>query len=103
MSGGLSHSIFTIETDRNAVLAVQFRKHSDAEAILTDEALLNQMRLVRSGGKPLYDDFSILRIRLARENERALYYEGAASLLTSNGQLAVLLVELDDHSRRADE
>jgi hypothetical protein len=98
MTERLSQSIFTVEVDRNPVFAVQFRKHSEAEALLTDEALLDQLRVLRSAGVPLVDDLSILRVRLARENERGLYFENASSLLTSNGQLAVLLVGLDDPS-----
>jgi hypothetical protein len=98
MTERLSQSIFTVEVDRNPVFAVQFRKHSEAEALLTDEALLDQLRMLRSAGVPLVDDLSILRVRLARENERGLYFENASSLLTSNGQLAVLLVGLDDPS-----
>jgi hypothetical protein len=95
VTGRQYHSIFTIEVDRRPIFAVQFRKHSEAEALLTDQALLDQLRVVRSVGAPLVDDLSILRVRLAREKERELYFENAASLLTSNGQLAVLLVKLD--------
>jgi hypothetical protein len=51
--------------------------------------------MARSAGAPLVDDLSILRVRLAREDERELYFENASSLLTSNGQFAVLLVKLD--------
>jgi hypothetical protein len=98
MTERLSQSIFTIEVDRKPVFAVQFKKHSEAEALLTDEALLNQLRMVRSAGAPLVDDLSILRVRLARENERGLYFEKASSILTSDGQLAVMLVGLDDPS-----
>jgi hypothetical protein len=98
MTDRLSLSIFTIEADRNPILAVQCRKHSEAEAILGDEAIRDRLRLMRSAGKPLCDEFSILRVRLARQDERALYYENASSLLTSNGQLAAFLVKLDDPS-----
>jgi hypothetical protein len=56
---------------------------------------LDQLRMVRSAGAPLIDNFSILRVRLAREKEREVYFENAASVLTSSGQLAVLLVKLD--------
>jgi hypothetical protein len=95
MNNPLSLSIFTIEVDRKPVFAVQCRKHSEAEALLTDESIRDQLSLVRSGGKPLCDDFSIFRVRLARADERAQYYKNATSLLSENGQLAVLLVELD--------
>jgi len=96
MNGKPSLSVFTIEVDRKPVFAIQCRKHSEAESILADESLRGQMRLVKSDGKPLCDDFSIFRVRLASQNEKALFYENAISLLVSNGQLAVLLVKLDD-------
>jgi hypothetical protein len=67
VTGRQYHSIFTIEVDRRPIFAVQFRKHSEAEALLTDQALLDQLRMVRSVGVPLVDDLSILRVRLARE------------------------------------
>jgi hypothetical protein len=77
MTEGRSLSIFTIEADRKPVLAVQFRKPSEAEALLTDEALLDQLRMLRSASAPLADDLLILRVRLAREKERELYFENA--------------------------
>ena len=95
MSEPLSLSIFTVEVDRKPVFAVQSRKHAEAEAVLADENIRHQLRSIRSGGKPLCDDFSIFRIRLAHADERALYYKNEPSLLTANGELAVLLVELD--------
>jgi hypothetical protein len=96
MTDGLSLSVFTIEIDRKPAFAVQCRKHSEAEAVMADENVKNQLRLLRSGGKPPCDDFSIFRVRLARTDERAVYYKTAPSLLAENGALAVLLIELDD-------
>ena len=98
MTDRLSLSIFTIEVDGRPVLAVECKKHSEAEAILADEHIRHQLSLLRSGGKPLCDDLSILRVRLVHQSEREIYFENAASLLTSNGQLAVVLVDLDDPS-----
>ena len=98
MTERLSLSIFTIEADRHPIFAVQCRKHSEAETFLADEGLRDQLGLVRSEGKPHCDDLSIFRIRLSRQDERTKYYENAASLLTSNGHLATLLVKLDDPS-----
>ena len=95
MNDGLSLSIFTIEVDRVPILAVQVKKHSEAEAIVADEHVRNQLSLLRSGGEPLSDDFSIFRIRLARPVEKEIYYKNPASLLTGNGQLAVVLADLD--------
>ena len=95
MSDLLSLSIFTIEVDRKPILAVQCKWHSEAESLFSDEALQNQLRLLKADGRQLRDDFSIFRIRLARQNEREMFFRNEASLLTGNGQLAVLLVALD--------
>jgi hypothetical protein len=96
MSDGNTFSIFTIEVDRKPVLAIQSKKHSEAEAILADENIRHQLSLLRSEGNPLCDKLSIFRVRLARADERALYHKNAPSLLSGGGELAVLLVELDD-------
>jgi hypothetical protein len=98
MTQSLSLSIFAIEADRRPVLAIQCKTHSESEAILTDEYIRHQLSLLRSGGKPICDDFSIFRVRLARQSEKEIYYKNPASLLTGNGQLAVILVDLDDPS-----
>src|SRR3954468_4097098 len=91
----LSLSVFTVEIDRVPVYAIQGRKHAEAEAVLADEAVREQLRRMTSHGKPLCDDYSIFRMRIARPTERALFFENAASILTTAGGLAVLLVALD--------
>lgn len=91
----LSRSIFTVEIDRVPIYAIQGRKHGETEAVLADETVREQLRRMTSGGKPLCDDYSIFRMRIARPTERALFFENAASILTSAGGLAVLLVALD--------
>ena len=96
MSDQHSISVFTIEVDRKPVFAIQSRKYSEAEAVVADENIRHQLSLLRSEGKPLCDDFSIFRVRLANADERALFSKNAPSLLGGNGELAVLLVELDD-------
>ena len=95
MNDALSLTTFTVEIDRRPVFAIQGRKHVEVEPILNDETIREQLRVLRSNGKPLCDDFSIFRIRLANQDEKALFYESAASLSTSDRQLAVLLVKLD--------
>jgi hypothetical protein len=94
----LSLSVFTVEIDRVPTYAIQGRKHAEAEAILADETVREQLRRMTSGGKPLCDDYSIFRMRIARASERALFFENASSILTSAGGLAVLLVALDEPS-----
>jgi hypothetical protein len=50
---------------------------------------------MNSGGKPLCDDFAILRVRLARADERAIYNEKAAAKSNDSSMLMVYLVEID--------
>ena len=95
MNDHLSQSIFTVEVDRKPVLAFQSRKHSEAEVVLADTQLRSQLELLKSAGKPLCDNYSIFRIRMARADERQLFYKRNASILTTGGKLAVILVELD--------
>jgi hypothetical protein len=94
----LSLSVFTVEIDRVPTYAIQGRKHAEAEAILADETVREQLRRMTTGGKPLCDDYSIFRMRIARASEKSLFFENAASILTSAGDLAVLLVTLDEPS-----
>jgi hypothetical protein len=53
MSDGLSPSIFTIEVDRQPVVAFACRKHSEAEEMSADERVRAKLRLMNSGGRPL--------------------------------------------------
>ena len=75
MSETLSLSIFTIEADRKPLLAFAAKKHQDAEAFCADERVLTKLRSARSGGVPLCDDKSIMRIRLATSEEKARYQD----------------------------
>ena len=93
-----SLSIFTIEVDRQPVVAFACRKHSEAEQICADERVRAKLRPRNSGGKPLCDDFAILRVRLARANERAIYNEKAAAKSNDSSMLMVYLVEIDSPS-----
>jgi hypothetical protein len=63
MSDGLSLSVFTIEVDRKPVLALQGKKQSEIEYVLSDEHVRNQLAFLKSAGEPLCDDFSIFRIQ----------------------------------------
>ncbi len=95
MSETLSLSIFTIEADRKPLLAFGAKKYQEAEAFCTDERVLIKLRSVRSSGIPLCDDHSILRVRLARSDERARYHEQATSRPSFENLAAVFLVDVD--------
>jgi hypothetical protein len=70
VSETLSFSIFTIEADRKALLAFAAKKYQEAEAFCADERVRTKLKSVRSGGIPVCDDYSILRIRLARTTSK---------------------------------
>jgi hypothetical protein len=94
MTDALSLSIFTIESDRKPVLAFVAKKHEEADTFFRGEALRTKLRLASSGGVPLCDDLSILRIRLANAEERARF---RAQLVESyiDDRAMVFLVEVD--------
>jgi hypothetical protein len=90
----LSLSIFTVEADRKPVLALAAKKHQEVEAFCADERVRNKLKSIRSGGVPLCDDYSILRIRMARSDERARYHE--ATPRSSIDFPAVFLIDVDE-------
>jgi hypothetical protein len=95
MTEALSLSIFTIESDQKPVLAFAAKKYEEAEAFFRNEAVRTKLRSASSGGVPLCDDLSILRIPLANSQERARYREKLAERPTSNPAMTVFLVDLD--------
>jgi hypothetical protein len=95
MTEPLSLSIFTIEADRKPVLAFAAKKFEEADAFFRDERVRTKLRSANSGGVPLCDDFTILRIRLANAEERARYREKATANSTGN-PAAVFLVDTDE-------
>jgi hypothetical protein len=92
----LSLSIFTIEADRKPLLAFGAKKYQEAEAFCTDERVRTKLRSVRSGGIPVCDDHSILRVRLAKSDERARYHEQATPRPSLQNLAAVFLVDVDE-------
>jgi hypothetical protein len=82
MSEALSLSIFTIEADRTPLLAFASRKHQEADDFCGDE---------RVPAKPL-------RVRLAKADERARYYDQAISRSSMENLSTVFLVDVDDEA-----
>jgi hypothetical protein len=89
----LSLSVFTIEIDRKPILTFEAKLYSEAEMILDDQRLRATLCSSKSGGVPLCDDHSVLRLRLAHSDEAKRYKE-AASDPTDDLKL-VYLVDLD--------
>jgi hypothetical protein len=95
MSETLSLSIFTIEADRKPLLAFAAKKYQEVEAFCADERVLTKLRSVKSGGVPLCDDHSILRVRLATPDERARYHDRTKNRPSMENRAAVFLVDVD--------
>ena len=72
MSETPSLSIFTIEADRKPLLAFVAKMYREAEAFCADERVLTKLRSIRSSGVPLCNNDSILHVRLATSDERAV-------------------------------
>ena len=96
MSETLSLSIFTIEADRKKpLLAFAVKKHQEAVAFCADERVLTKLRSIRSGGVPLCNDDSILRVRLATSEERARYHDRTKNRPSTENLATVFLVDVD--------
>ena len=93
MSNPLLLSIFTLEADRKPIAVFAAKKHQDAEALFGDERVRAKLRAAHSGGVPLMDDRSIVRVRLANAVERIRYREKAEGSTKKPG--LVFLVDID--------
>jgi hypothetical protein len=96
VSDTLSLSIFTIEADRKPLLAFAARRYQEAEAFCADERVRTELRSVRAAGIPLCDDHSILRVRMAKSDERARYHEQTTTRSSLENLAAVFLVDVDE-------
>ncbi|WP_156180689.1 hypothetical protein [Bradyrhizobium sp. LTSPM299] len=93
MSETFSRSVFVVEADRQPILAIAAKKHFEAEAFFADERVQAKLKSLHSSGKPLCDDCSILRIRLAHADERARYDDARNA---TRDRRVVFLVNLDE-------
>lgn len=91
----MSQSVFTIEADSKPVLSFAAKRYQDAEVFCGDEQVRTKLRSLHSGGAPLCDDTSILRVRLAHPHERAKYHERTPERSAEADLNAVYLVKLD--------
>jgi hypothetical protein len=95
MNGHPSLSIFTIEIDGRPTLVVQAKKHREVEALCEEDGLRANVSGLTSHGVPLCDDRSILRVRLARPDEAALYRQATEGHKPSGELRIVYLADVD--------
>jgi hypothetical protein len=88
-----SNSIFVLEADRRPIIAFSCRKQGNAEALIADEAFRKNLQTIVNASGPLVDAMSIFRVRLARYDEKVIYYSSCPAFLTPDGQIAVSLAK----------
>lgn len=68
--------VYVIETGGTQVLAFAAISHREAQSLLREEWLRDELRDVRSGGKPVWDGAEKLTVRHASVEEAERYAAG---------------------------
>jgi hypothetical protein len=88
-------SIFTIEINGRPTLALQAKRHKDAERLCEHGRLRTKLSTITSHGNPLCDAGATMNVRLATADEAVLYRRATQSTEPSSDTNAVYLVDLD--------
>jgi hypothetical protein len=95
MDHRFSFSIFTIEINDRPTLALQAKRHADAERLCEYDRLRTMLSTVTSDGAPLWDANARMKLRLATAEEAGLYRRATQSIEPSSDTKFVYLVDLD--------
>ena len=95
MDHRFSLSIFTIEVDGMPTVALQTKRHQDAERFCEHDWLRTKLGTLMSHGVPLCDASASMKVRLATPSEVNLYREATQSSPRSDQFNAVYLVDSD--------
>ena len=95
MDHRFSLSIFTIEVDGTPTVALQTKRHQDAERFCEHDWLRTKLGTLMSHGVPLCDASASMKVRLATPSEVNLYREATQSSPRSDQFNAVYLVDSD--------
>ena len=95
MDHGFTASIFTIEINGRPTLALQAKRHADAERLCEHGRLRTKLNTITSHGTPLCDASATMKVRLANAEEAVLYRQTTQSTEPSSDTNAVYLVDLD--------
>ena len=98
MQSRLSLSMFTIEIDGKPTLALEAKKHSEAENISEQPTLRTSLTALKSNGVPLCEENSLFKVRLARPAEAAIYRQSIESTKSLDGLKVVYLLDVDEIS-----
>ena len=95
MDHHFTFSIFTIEINGRPTLALQAKRHKDAERLCEQDRLRTELSTITSGGAPLCDAGATMKVRLATAEEAVLYRQATQSTEPSSDTAVVYLVDLD--------
>jgi hypothetical protein len=95
MNGRFALSIFTIEINDTPTVALQAKRHRDAESLCEQDWLRTDLSTLTSKGNPLCDASATMKVRLATPAEVALYRQATQSTEPSDDINVVYLVDLD--------
>jgi hypothetical protein len=95
MSANLLPSVFTIEIGGTPTLTFEAQNLREAHELCHEEWLKEDLAQAKSEGAALWDGKAMLRARIARPDESALFAEAKNSGQPSDGLRLVYLVELD--------
>jgi hypothetical protein len=88
-------SIFTMEINGTPTVALQAKRHKDAESLCEQAWLRADLSRLTSNGSPLWDASAIMKVRLATPAEATLYRQATQSTEPSDDLNVVYLVDLD--------
>ena len=95
MDHPFTFSIFTMEINGRPTLALQAKRHADAERLCEHDRLRAKLSTITSHGTPLCDATATMKVRLATAEEAALYRQATQSTKPSSDTNVVYLVDLD--------
>jgi hypothetical protein len=96
MDHRFTFSIFTMEINGRPTLALQAKRHADAERICEHDGLRAKLSTITSHGTPLCDASATMKLRLATAEEAGLYRRATQSIEPSSDTNFVYLVDLDE-------
>ena len=95
MDHRFTFSIFTMEINGRPTLALQAKRHRDAERLCEQGQLRTKLSTITSHGTPLCDASATMKLRLANAEEAVLYRQATQSTEPSSDTDVVYLVDLD--------
>ena len=94
MDHRFTFSVFTIEINGRPTVALQAKRHKDAERFCEHGRLRTELSTITSHGTPLCDASATMKVRLAEE--ALLYRRATQSTEPSSDTNIVYLVDVDE-------